>query len=119
MWNIIKNNSNINSKGHNINSIKVNGKLSRNGHIIMDAFSNYFVSAVQNNCLSNAMPNCANSKAYLFKAFNQPFPDLKFKWVSSYEIEDITRSLKTKNSYGYDGISTKILRSSIFLSLLL
>jgi hypothetical protein len=113
MWNLIKNNSNINSKGHNINSIKENGKQSRNGHIITDAFSNYFVSAVQSNCLGNAMSNCANSKAYLFKAFTQPFPDLKFKWVSSKEIEDITRSLKTKNSYEYDGISTKILRSSI------
>jgi hypothetical protein len=86
-----KNNSNINSKGHNINSIKVNGILSRNGHIIADAFSNYFVSAVQSNCQSNVMSNCANSKTYLYKAFTQPFP-LKFKWVSSKEIEDKQRT---------------------------
>jgi hypothetical protein len=105
MWNIIKKNSNINSKGHNINSIKVNSILSPNVHIVADAFSNYFVSAVQSNCQSNVTSNCANSKTYLYKAFTQPFPDLKFKWVSSKEIVDITRLLKTKNSYGYDGIS--------------
>jgi hypothetical protein len=35
------------------------------------------------------------------------------KWVSLKEIENITRSLKIKSLYGYDGISTKIIRSSI------
>jgi hypothetical protein len=33
-----KNNSNINPKGHNITSVKVNGYLSCNGQIIMDAY---------------------------------------------------------------------------------
>jgi hypothetical protein len=78
MWNIIKNNSNINSKGHNINSIKVNGILSCNVHIVADAFNNYFVSAVQSNCQSNVISNCANSKIYLYKDFTQPVPDLTF-----------------------------------------
>ena len=30
--------------------------------------------------------------------------------MSSKEIEDITKSLKIKNSHGYDGITTKILK---------
>jgi hypothetical protein len=29
-------------------------------------------------------------------AFNQPFPTINLKFVSSKEIEDITESLKTK-----------------------
>jgi hypothetical protein len=37
-----------------------------------------------------------------------------FKCVSSEETEDITKSLKIKNSQGYDEISTKILKSSIY-----
>ena len=30
------------------------------------------------------------------------------------ELENIAKTLKTKNSHGYDEISTKILRSSIY-----
>jgi hypothetical protein len=37
-----------------------------------------------------------------------------FKCVSSKETEDKTKSLKIKNSHGYDEISTKILKSSIY-----
>jgi hypothetical protein len=37
-----------------------------------------------------------------------------FKCVSPKETEDITKSLKIKNSRGYDEISTKILKSSIY-----
>ena len=52
--------------------------------------------------------------SYLCRAFNQPFPTINFKYVSSKEIEDVTKSLKTKNSHGYDEISTKILKCSIY-----
>jgi hypothetical protein len=45
--------------------------------------------------------------------FTQSFPDIKFKYVSIKEIEDITNSLKKKYSCGYDGISTNILKLSI------
>jgi hypothetical protein len=38
---------------------------------------------------------------------------IKLKFVSPKEIEDIVSSLKTKDSHGYDGISTKILKQSI------
>jgi hypothetical protein len=51
---------------------------------------------------------------YLFRAFNQPFPTINFKCVSCKEIEDVIKSLKTKNSHGYDEISTKILKMSIY-----
>jgi hypothetical protein len=77
----------------------LSGKLSCDSQIITDAFSKYFVSAVQSNYQNNAIPNCANSKIYLFKAFTRPFPDINLKCVSPKEIEDISRSLKIKNSY--------------------
>jgi len=35
------------------------------------------------------------------------------KFVSTKEIEDITNSLKSKDSHGYDEISIKILKASI------
>jgi hypothetical protein len=50
---------------------------------------------------------------YLHDAFKQTSPPVKFKFVSSKEIEDVVNSLKMKDSYGYDGISAKILKHSI------
>jgi len=37
-------------------------------------------------------------------------PPVKLKFISPKEIEDIVNSLNMKVSYGYDGISTKILK---------
>jgi len=66
-----------------------------------------------NNNNANVPSNHENPISYLSRAFNQPFPTINPKCVSSKEIEDITKSLKIKNSHGYDGISTKILKLSI------
>ena len=46
------------------------------------------------------------------QAFNKPYPSMESKYTPTKEIERITKSLKTKNSYGYDEISTKILKLS-------
>jgi len=54
---------------------------------------------------------------------NQPhrvFPNINFKNTSTKETENIIKSLKAKESYGYDGITTKILKiSATFISSLL
>jgi hypothetical protein len=92
--------------GINISSINVNGTLSNNRQIIAKAFNNYFISVTQNILLENLNSNNESSKndnpsAYLLKAFNRPFPNIKLKYTSSKEIEDITNSLKMKYSHGY------------------
>jgi hypothetical protein len=114
-WNIIKSTSNIKPSAQNTTSIKINNKLSSDGQVIAETFNKYFVSAAQRNLIKNLNMNSSseNPISYLDRAFNQPFPSIKLKWVSSKEIEDITKLLETKNSHGYDGISTKILKSSI------
>jgi len=66
-----------------------------------------------NNHNTNASSNHENPISYLSRAFNQPIPIINLKCVSSKEIEDITKSLKIKNSHGYGGISTKNLKVSI------
>jgi hypothetical protein len=51
------------------------------------------------------------------QAFTKPYPSMKCKYTTTNEIKRIIKSLKTKNSYGYDEISTKILKISCpFLS---
>jgi hypothetical protein len=55
------------------------------------------------NALSNkkALSNHENPVPYLSRAFTQTFPTINFKCALSKEIENITKSLKTKNSHGY------------------
>jgi hypothetical protein len=41
-----------------------------------------------------------------------PYPQIKFNSISTGEIGNIINSLKMKNSYGYDEITTKMLKAS-------
>jgi hypothetical protein len=51
------------------------------------------------------------------QACNKPYPSMESKCSSTKEIEQIIKSLKKKNSYGYHVISTKILKlSGTFIS---
>jgi hypothetical protein len=43
-------------------------------------------------------------------AFTHPYPNMNCSCPKSKEIEEIVKSLKTKNLYGYDEISPKILK---------
>jgi hypothetical protein len=84
---------------HNITSINVNGNVSFNGQTIVEKFNKHFVSVAQNihvNNKFNALSNYENPVSYLSRAFKQPIPTINLKCVSSKEIEDITKSLKTK-----------------------
>jgi len=49
----------------------------------------------------------------LHNAFKQLFPNIKLKYTTTNEIEEIIKSLKMKNSHGYSGISAKILKLSM------
>ena len=54
----------------------------------------------------------SNSVHYLYKNSKLPYPDMKTNYTTPKEIEKIIQSLKVKNSHGYDGIPTKILKIS-------
>jgi hypothetical protein len=43
---------------------------------------------------------------------SNPFPNMKIKPLSTKEVENIIKSLKLKNFFGYDGVSTKVLKLS-------
>ena len=42
--------------------------------------------------------------------FSKPNEMIKLKHTTTHEIDKIIRSLKSKDSYGYDGVSTRILK---------
>jgi len=46
------------------------------------------------------------------QTFNKPYPSMEYKCTTTKEIEQIIKSLKIKNSYGYDELTTKILKIS-------
>ena len=73
----------------------------------VQTFNKYFVSVAQNIHVNNHNANApSNHENPISKAFNQPFPTISLKCVSSKEIEDVTKSLKIENSHEYDEIST-------------
>jgi hypothetical protein len=54
------------------------------------------------------------------QAFNKPYPSMECKFTTTKETDQVIKSLKTKNSYGYNEISPKILKiSGPFISFLL
>jgi hypothetical protein len=54
-----------------------------------------------------------NPCKYMINNFNSTFPRTNWNCATTYEIVKITKSLKTKNSSGYDEIPIKILKLTI------
>jgi hypothetical protein len=78
----------------------------------------YFLSIVKNINIKQNDPNSlkldnTNPLYYVLRYFKIPFPNINLKFVPSKEVESIRKSLKNKNSSGYDGISTKLLKISL------
>jgi hypothetical protein len=44
------------------------------------------------------------------QAFTKPYPNMESKCTTTEETEQSIKPIKAKNSYGYDEISTKILK---------
>ena len=69
---------------------------------------------------SNKPTNVSNYLNYLYEVFKHPFPNINMAPVTNKEIKGILKSLKWKNSQGYDEIPQNILKISMpfILSLL-
>jgi hypothetical protein len=85
-------------------------------HNSPEDFNDYFLTISENlmkDIRLNKQHDTYNSPNYYL--LNQPrrvFPNTNFTNKSSKEIENIIKPLKPKESYGYDGITTKILKIS-------
>jgi hypothetical protein len=115
-WNLAKSITNRKTTSNNLNQMNIEGRLSGNPLTIANAFNSYFISAVEN--ILEKYPkeynvnNNTDALYYLQQNINRSFPNIKFKNITSHEIEKIINSLKCKNSYGDDEISVKILKIS-------
>jgi hypothetical protein len=96
----------------------INDNLSNNHLTIANAFNKNYLSVTDKINISNYMnkvnlvSNNINPLHYLHHAFKKPFLNIKLKHTTTKKIEIVIKSLKMKNSHGYDQISTKILKIS-------
>jgi hypothetical protein len=79
-----------------------------------EAFNKYFLSVADEiiQDIKNKVNNNEDPEYYMSKLSQKCIPNIKLKNKSTKEIERIISSLRPTNSYGYDGISTKILKAS-------
>jgi hypothetical protein len=75
-----------------------------------DFFKNYFLSITGKNY--SAVNKNNNFADYQQLTHNKLFPNIKYQYTSTKEIEKIISSLKSNSSHGYDEISVNILKFS-------
>jgi hypothetical protein len=117
IWNIVKTETGKKTEKEGIPLINYNGLLIDNQQAISSIFNNYFSTIAEEIIGTNQNDRIThlNSRDQL-KNISQntglSYPSIKFRYTSTQEIGKIIKSLKTKNSHGYDEISVKILKWS-------
>jgi hypothetical protein len=59
---------------------------------------------------SKGHTSATNPITYLANVFNRPYSKISWQYATTHEIEKIIKSLKTKDTSGYDEISSRILK---------
>jgi len=115
IWKIIKSEKGTTHRDMSVPLLVLDDEIIINQQKIANLCSNYFltvadsVNADKNKEENSSMINPIN---YLFKYHNKPFPRINWQYASTYEIEKIIKSLKSKNTSGYDKISNCIIKLS-------
>jgi hypothetical protein len=108
-----------------VQSLNIDGKTTNNTQTIANAFNDYFLSLaeqhddnVNNDNNGDNDDNCIYAPVhYLVNAINKNFPNIRMKPTTIQEIENMIKSLKPKNTFGYDEIPTILLKlSSVYVS---
>ena len=111
MWNLIRSETN---KHDNKNEIQLNieGKTVMDSYKLANIFNDYFANATYTSQFENYdhPPSALDS---LRSSCTKSFSQIYMTPVSGNEIKDIIKSLKMKNSCGYDEVPLKILKISL------
>ena len=78
---------------------------------IAKAFNSYFINITED--LINNSSDIDKALQLLKKCYPESIPVMKLIPVTEIEVRDIIKSLRNKNSSGYDGISNNILKYCI------
>jgi len=113
IWNIVKTLTNKRGDVKKITSIHLNNELVKDPTITANSFNSFFSTIIHS--LSSESPDNEGIRKLLRKhtpetlELTEPF---HFKPTKTNEIDKIIRSLKNRNSHGYDEASSKILKIS-------
>ena len=116
-WNIINELLGKQQPLQSIQKLIIDGTQLTNQQDIANALNKHFPN--EKNSVSNGdkLDNMKHNKPFANSNFEQGretlVPPLVFKLFSTKEITQIIKSLKTKNSSGYDEINTKLLKISV------
>jgi len=118
-WVIINKESGRNKKRSEIQALNVEGRKITDQQTIAENFNEYFVAITENvqrqsknNIINDDNHSMDSYTHFMEQAFTKPYPRMECKCTTTKEIEQIIKFLETKNSYGYDEISTMILKIS-------
>ena len=107
-WNAIKQIINKTSQKKEFpNYFEINDNKVTDMKIIANEFNNFFVNVGPKLAEKIDTPNNSSYTDYLGNQINKKF---EFKSVSSDEVRKIIDGLKSKTSWGHDGISSKFLK---------
>jgi Notch-like protein len=119
-WKLINNELGRAHKNSTIQTVNIDDRIIVNHQIIADAFNKHFIDTPNmisktinvDYCQTKNSANNYDTSSYSLKhVFQSSFPGIKHKGTTTKEIENIIMSVKSSNSFGYDEIPTKILKS--------
>ena len=115
-WNIINKEKGKVQDKSNITQIVFEDRIITNQKKIANLFNDYFLSMAKQDGINNTKESeqfKQTSATYLIENNQKSYPNIIWHYASTQEIEKIIRSLKTKDSTGYDEISIRTLRYSL------
>jgi hypothetical protein len=125
-WNLIHKELGTGQINHGIQSLNINGTSTTHQQAIASAFNIHFTTLpsliihkiTASSCLTRNSANNQNNTLFsLNNVFQTPYPSIKYHRTTTKEIENIIKSLKSSNSFGYDESPMKLLRlCSSFIS---
>jgi len=92
-WNIIKSETGKKGSKGGAHLLNMNGNLTKNQQMIADPFNNYFLTIADTIIDNNRKDkigqsnNNNNPVSYMLQIFKHPFPNIKFNYTSTNEIE--------------------------------
>ena len=113
-WKIINSEKGITHQNTSIPLLELDDKLVTNQHKIANLFNitSYRWQTINVNKNKDVNLTMINPINYLFKYYKNPFTKINWQYASTNKIDKIIKSLKPKNTYGYDKISNCIIKLS-------
>jgi hypothetical protein len=113
-WNTVKSITGRKSRQEGIFTLNINDNIISDQQFISNSFDEYFPSTAElvfNYAHHNSNIDTSTSDEYLSNFFLDTFPSTNIKFTSSKDTENIIKTLRSSNAFGYDEISTNVLKA--------